>query len=99
MNNELLRESRIEQGLVDDAAILTAVGIATAFGMLVLMMVVIVLGRMVSTRILAGAARRAAKRAAASDAASRDKALAAVVAVSALLAGTSPVQGPAVEDV
>ena len=88
----------IEQGIAEDAAILTAIGIATAFGLLVLLMVVIVLGRIFSARILAIEARRAAKRAAKTDAASRDKALAAVVAVSALLAGPAPVEGPAVED-
>ena len=91
-------ETRIEQGIAADAGILTAIGIATAFGLLVVLMVVIALGRILSVRILAGEAQRAAKRAAEADAASRDKALAAVVGVAALLAGTAPAEIPAVKD-
>ena len=91
-------ETRIEQGIAEDAAILTAIGIATAFGLLVVLMVVIFVGRILTVRILAGEALRAARRAAESEATSRERALAAVIGVSALLAGTTAMETPAVED-
>ena len=69
-----------------DAAVLTSIGIATAFGLLVVLMVVIVAVRVVSTRLLSSPD---------GGAASRNRAIAAVAAVTALLAQPGPLpKGP-----
>ena len=75
-------ETTIDSQIAEEAAILTGIGMGTAFGLLIALMVVILLMRALSTRILA----RIAERAAMETADARDRALAGVVAVSALLA-------------
>ena len=72
----------IEQAIAEEAAILTGIGMGTAFALLILLMVVIVVVRHLSARILG----RAAAQAAATEAEARDKALAAVIGVAALRA-------------
>ena len=67
--------------MVREALILTGIGIGTAFGLLVAMMVGILLVKLVATRFVKGAAEDAAGQ----PAEARDRALAAVIAVSAVL--------------
>lgn len=74
-------ETTIDLQIAEDAAILTGIGMGTAFGLLIGLMVVILLMRALSARIVAGIAERSAVE----SAEARDKALAGVVAVSALL--------------
>lgn len=77
--------ARVLQRCADDAGILTGIGIGTAFGLLVAMMVVILAIRFFVRRLNPGAAPDSSE----SDAETREKALAAVVAVTTLLADKS----------
>jgi Na+-transporting methylmalonyl-CoA/oxaloacetate decarboxylase gamma subunit len=72
----------IDQAIVEEAAILTGIGIGTAFGLLVMLMVVIFIVRLSSGYLL----ERAAMRAAREEAESRNRAHAAVAAVTAIVA-------------
>ena len=63
---------------------MTGIGIGTAFGLLVVLMLVIVLIRLVSAHVLEPLAIRQAAHSAAVGAGPRDKALAAAIAVTAL---------------
>ena len=63
---------------------MTGISIGTAFGLLVVLMLVIVLIRLFSARVLDPLANRQAVQSAAVEAGSRDKALAAAIAVTAL---------------
>lgn len=63
---------------------MTGIGIGTAFGLLVVLMLVIVLIRLVSAHVLEPLAIRQAAQSAAVGAGPRDKALAAAIAVTAL---------------
>ena len=74
----------------DDATILTGIGIGTAFGLLIAMMVVILAVRLITTRLLPAAAPGSSE----GDAETREKALAAVVAVTTLLADQSRTDEP-----
>ena len=77
-------ETAIDSAVAEEAAILTGIGIGTAFGLLILLMVAIVLVRLSSAGILGRIEIIAAARLREAEAESRDKALAAVVAVTAL---------------
>ena len=79
-------ETAIQPDIVQTAATLTAIGIGTAFGVLLLLTVLIVLIRMIATPILSRAQAHAALAAARAESDTHDRALAAVVGVSALLA-------------
>ena len=72
----------IDQVILEEAGILTVIGIGTAFGLLLLLMVVVVVVRLFSGVILEGVARRAAR----AETESRDRARAAVAAVTAIMA-------------
>lgn len=80
----------MDQELAREAAILTAIGVTTAFGLLVLLMIVVNLVSLFSSRVIDRVERRAAAQAATAEAESREKALAAVVAVGALLGDSAP---------
>ncbi len=85
--------TRIDQQLFQDAAILTGIGMGTAFVLLVVLVVVIVLaGRISATLERRFSIATESGSAASSDdeALARDKALAAVVAVTALTSGSTP---------
>jgi len=75
----------VDQELAREAGILTAIGVTTAFSLLVLLMIVVNLVRIFSSRVTDRVERRAVAQAAVAEAQSREKALAAVVAVGALL--------------
>ena len=66
---------------------MTGIGIGTAFGLLAVLLIVIQLVRWFSVTIVTAAEERAERRSASADAAAHDKAMAAAIAVSALLAG------------
>ena len=76
----------IDQAILEKAGTLTAIGIGTAFGLLLLLMVVVTVVRLFSNVILEGAARRARSKAARAEGESRDRARAAVAAVTAIMA-------------
>ena len=76
----------IDQVILEDASILTIIGIGTAFGLLLLLMVVVAVVRLFSSVILKGVGRRARKKAARMEAESQDRARAAVAAVTAIMA-------------
>ena len=77
--------ANLDQDLIEKAAVLTGLGIGTAFGLLVVLMILVFMVRQVSERILdRGSAKRAAEIAASAQEA-RNKAQAAVAAVTALL--------------
>ena len=82
-------DQHILQVCADDAAILTGIGIGTAFGLLVAMMVVILVIRLVVTRLHPGEAPGSFE----GEAEAKEKALAAVVAVTTLLAEQSRTDG------
>ena len=82
----------------DDAGILTGIGVGTAFGLLVVLLTVIVVVRLFSERVLDRLAERSAVRAAEAEAESRDKALAAVIAVASLGGDHVPAEGSVDED-
>ena len=68
----------------DDAAILTGIGVGTAFGLLVAMIFVILAVRLLSARVLPALGERLPGRSSETEA--RNKAVAAVVAVTTLMA-------------
>ncbi len=72
---------------------LTGIGVGTAFGLLVLLTIIISLIGWLSTHYLDRAERVATERASKLEAEARDKALAAVVAVTALLPETGRAPG------
>ncbi len=87
-----------EQGVVSEGATLTLVGMGTAFGLLLLMMLVITaVGRVVgfAERRAGRGGTLAATKQPASD---RDKALAAVVAVSAVQGRRADARGTSTDD-
>ena len=78
----------IDQELLQEAAILTGIGMGTAFLLLVaLSLIVMIIGRL-SVRFVATAASQST--AGDEESAARDKALAAVVAVAALTSAAAP---------
>ena len=80
--------ANIDQELLQDAAILTGIGMGTSFALLVaLFLIVTVIGRL-SVRFTAVAESRSATGD--EDSVARDKALAAVVAVTALTSAAAP---------
>lgn len=79
------RASRVLQRCADDAGILTGIGIGTAFGLLVAMMIIILAIRLIVRLLNLGAAPDSSE----GDPETREKALAAVVAVTTLLADQS----------
>ena len=90
----------LDQGVAEEAAILTAIGIGTAFAVLVLLLVVTVLIRWMSDRV----AQRTSEPAetgpdgpAQQDTEARDRSLAAALAVTALLAARPRSAGSAAE--
>lgn len=87
------RRAEIDQQLFQEAAILTGIGMGTAFVLLVVLVVVIVfVGRISAT--LERRFRKVTESGSAvssdDEALARDKALAAVVAVTALTSGSAP---------
>ncbi|MCH8205626.1 MAG: hypothetical protein IH956_01315 [Chloroflexi bacterium] len=76
----------IDQAIVEEAAILTAIGIGTAFGLLVLLIVVVAVVRVSSEFVLERVSGRAAAKAVQEEAESRNRAHAAVAAVTAIMA-------------
>ena len=78
-----------------EAAILTGIGMGTAFGLLVLLMVTILLVRQFFVQIFDGLMGDAAQSASTIGADSRDKALAAAIGVTAALASQGRTQNPA----
>ena len=76
----------IDPEIVEEAAILTGIGIGTAFGLLVLLMVVVAVVRLSSGYVLERASTRAAAKAVQEEAESRNRAQAAVGAVTAIMA-------------
>ena len=77
--------ANLDQDLIETAAVLTGLGIGTAFGLLVVLMILIFFVRQVSERFLDRAGVKAAAEIAASAQESQNKAQAAVAAVTALL--------------
>ena len=75
----------IEQAVAEKAAIMTGIGLATAFGILVLLMVLIGLLSLATRRFLHVAEPGTESEPLDGDAEAKNKALAAVVAVAALL--------------
>ena len=84
-------ETTIDQELAKEAAILTGIGMGTAFSLLVLLIIIIVLIRSFSARILGG---QGVTQPPQPDPAARDKALAAAIAVTALLASPGRTASP-----
>ncbi len=85
--------TRIDQQLWQDAAILTGIGMGTAFVLLVVLVIVIVfVGRISPTleRRFRNVTESASAASSEDEALARDKALAAVVAVTALTRGSIP---------
>ena len=77
--------ANVDQDLIETAAILTGLGIGTAFGLLVVLMILIFVVRQISERILDRGSIKAAAEIAASAQEAQNKAQAAVAAVTALL--------------
>ena len=90
----MLGETAIQPDIAQSAATLTAIGTGTAFGVLLLLIVLVLLIRVIATRILGGAQARAALAGARTEADAHDRALAAVIGVSALLAAPESVATP-----
>lgn len=88
-----MRGNRIQQAVFEQAAILTIIGIITAFGLLVLLMAVVSVTGRLSTHVLDRAEREAAEQAFRADAEAHDKAVAAVAAVAALLSSAGQTEG------
>ena len=84
--------------IAEEAAILTGIGIVTAFGLLVILMLIILMVRMAVERILRVATPGVTAAPVGSDAEARNKALAAVIAVTAVRAA-SHAAGSADDDV
>ena len=81
----------MDSQLLNDAYMMTAVGFGTAIAMLILLMVVILVGgRLLKALEARSAGRAGSDEAPPSDGPARDKALAAVVAVTAVLAERRP---------
>ena len=74
----------IDPSVVKEALFVTAISIGTAFGLLVLLTVIIILVRLLSTRILDRIATSVADEAVKS----KEKALSAAIAVTTLLANS-----------
>ena len=77
--------ANLDQQLIETAAILTGLGIGTAFGLLVVLMILILIVRQFSERVLDRSSAKAAAEIAASEQEAQNKARAAVAAVTALL--------------
>ena len=75
----------MDEALAEEAAILTGIGILTAFSLLVLLMAVIWLVRLSTMRFMGTVEQAAAGKVAPAGSEMRQKARAAVVAVTALL--------------
>ena len=84
----------IEESIAKEAAILTGIGMGTAFSLLVLLLAVITLVHLFSARILRRAAERTAAQAQEIEAQVREKALAAAIAVTALVASPKHIRSP-----
>ena len=85
--------AKIDQQLFQDAAILTGIGMGTAFVLLVVLVVVIVsVGRVSAAwgRRFRNETEPGSAASSDDEALARDKALAAVVAVTALTSGSTP---------
>ena len=82
----------IDPDIAREAALLTRIGLGTVFALLVLLMTVTTLVHQLSARFLGDAAKTTAPQSAEAEAASHDRALAAAVAVSALLANPGRAQ-------
>ena len=78
-----------------EAAILTGIGLVTAFGLLVFLMVTIVLVRQLFVQFFDRLVGDTAQSPATVGADSRDKALAAAIGVTAVLASQGRAQNPA----
>lgn len=76
----------IDPDIVEEAAILTGIGIGTAFGLLLLLMVVVAVVKVSSEFLLEQGSRRTATRAVRDEVESRNWAHAAVAAVTAVMA-------------
>ena len=87
------QEKAIDAQTAEDAAILTGLGIGTAFALLALMIVMITSVKMFSDGVLDRLSERATERRATMDAETRLKALAAVAAVTSLR-GNAPISEP-----
>ena len=74
----------MEQVIAKEAAILTGIGAGSAFGLLVVLMVVVTVGRLLAARLVKSESGQA--RDEGSNSGERDKALAAVVGATALRA-------------
>ena len=79
------REEIIDQAVVEQGAKLTAIGMGTAFAILLLLTLVIMVMGSLAGRVSRGAAPQAAMTSDETSLEVRDRALAAVVAVSAVL--------------
>ena len=83
----------LDQAIAEEAAILTAIGIGTAFGVLVLLLIATMVIRWSSGKFAASGPQPAVDepevQTAEEDAEARDRALAAALAVTALLAARS----------
>ena len=77
--------AKLDQQLIETAAMLTGLGIGTAFGLLVVLMILVFIVRQVSERVLDRSSARAAAETAASAQEAQNKAQAAVAAVTAIL--------------
>ena len=91
-------ETTIEQVIAERAAILTGIGMGTAFSLLIMLIVMITVVRGFSDRVLARSAERAAVRAAQVEVEVRERALAAAIAVTALLASPRRARFPGGDD-
>ncbi len=79
----------VERAVAEDAAILSAIGIVTAFAVLLLMLVITLVARWVSLKVTVGAAEPTEGPGSpdpGDETQARDRALAAALAVTALLA-------------
>ncbi len=77
--------ANLDRQLIETAAMLTGLGIGTAFGLLVVLMILVLIVRQVSERVLDRSSAKAAAETAASAQEAQNKAQAAVAAVTALL--------------
>ena len=76
----------IDPDIVEEAAILTVIGIGTAFGLLLLLKMVVAVVKVSSEFMLERGSRRTATKAVRDEAESRNRAHAAVAAVTAIMA-------------
>ena len=87
----------VERAVAEDAAILTAIGIVTAFAVLLLMLVITLVARWVSLKVTVGVAEPTEAPDSpdpGDETQARDRALAAALAVTALLAARPASTGP-----